>query len=67
MSEVNLDLSINRWISRKLYVFIISTAGLLYGQIISGDSIIVATYIIIQGITDMVKSLLAARKGTEDE
>ncbi len=54
----NLDAIINRWISRKLFVFIIGCAGLFSGTLTSSDWVIIATaYISIQGVTDIVEKL----------
>jgi hypothetical protein len=54
----NLDTIINRWISRKLFVFLIGCAGLFSGTLTSSDWVIIATaYISIQGVTDIVEKL----------
>lgn len=54
----NLDTIINRWVSRKLFVFLIGCAGLFSGNLNSSDWVIVATaYISIQGVTDIVEKL----------
>lgn len=54
----SLDIIINRWISRKLFVFLIGCAGLFLGDLDSSDWVIIATaYISIQGVTDIVEKL----------
>ncbi len=58
MSKETLDRLLNKWISRKLLVFIVSCVGLFLAKITSGDWVIVATaYIGIQGFTDIVSKL----------
>ena len=58
MSRQELDVMLNKFISRKLMVFIIACAGLFFGNLTSGDWIIIATaYISIQGFTDIVTQL----------
>ena len=58
MSREQLDVIINKFISRKLLVFLIACAGLFLGNIESTDWVIIATaYISIQGFTDIVKGL----------
>lgn len=58
MSKEQLDILINKWISRKLLVFIVACGGLFSGYLISSDWVIIATaYIGIQGFTDIVNKL----------
>jgi hypothetical protein len=58
MSRETLDRLLNKWISRKLLVFIVACVGLFCSNITSGDWVIVATaYIGIQGFTDIVSKL----------
>jgi hypothetical protein len=58
MSREQLDAILNKFISRKLLVFLIACAGLFLGNIESTDWVIIATaYISIQGFTDIVKGL----------
>ena len=58
MSKEQLDIILNKWVSRKLMVFLIACAGLFSGYISSTDWVIVSTaYISIQGYTDIVKKL----------
>ena len=58
MSKETLDRLLNKWISRKLLVFIVACLGLFFNNITSADWVIVATaYIGIQGFTDIVSKL----------
>jgi hypothetical protein len=58
MSKEQLDILLNKWISRKLMVFIVSCAGLFSGYLTSGDFVIIASaYVGIQGFTDIVNKL----------
>lgn len=58
MSKEQLDILINKWISRKLCVFVIACAGLFSGYLTSSDWVVIATaYIGIQGFTDIVAKL----------
>ena len=58
MSKETLDRILNKWISRKLLVFLVACVGLFLSNITSGDWVIVATaYIGIQGFTDIVDKL----------
>lgn len=57
-TKEKLDIILNKWISRKLSVFIVACAGLFSGYLTSTDWVIVATaYVSIQGFTDIVKKL----------
>jgi hypothetical protein len=58
MSREQLDILINKWISRKLLVFIVACGGLFSGYLTSSDWVIIATaYVGIQGFTDIVNKL----------
>jgi len=58
MSREQLDVILNKFISRKLLVFLIACIGLFIGNLSSSDWVIIATaYISIQGFTDIVKGL----------
>ena len=58
MSKENLDRLLNKWISRKLLVFLVASIGLFASNITSSDWVIIATaYISIQGFTDIVNKL----------
>ena len=52
MSKEQLDILLNKWISRKLSVFIVACAGLFSGYLTSSTA-----YIGIQGFTDIVNKL----------
>jgi len=58
MSKETLDRLLNKWISRKLLVFLVASIGLFASNITSSDWVIIATaYISIQGFTDIVNKL----------
>jgi len=58
MSKETLDRLLNKWISRKLLVFLVASVGLFLTNITSSDWVIIATaYISIQGFTDIVAKL----------
>lgn len=57
-----IDLFLNKWVSRKLTVFMVASAGLFSGVINSTDWVIVATsYITIEGVTNIVERLFKAK------
>jgi len=43
MSKEQLDILINKWVSRKLMVFLVACVGLFIGTLTSSDWIIIAT------------------------
>jgi hypothetical protein len=58
MSKEQFDLILNKWISRKLLVFIVACSGLFFGTLTSSDWVIIATaYIGIEGVTNIVERL----------
>ena len=58
MSKEQLDILVNKWVSRKLLVFIVACSGLFSGYLTSSDWVIIATaYVGIQGFTDIVNKL----------
>ena len=58
MSKEQIDILLNKWISRKLLVFIVACAGLFSGYLTSSDWVIISTaYIGIQGFTDIINKL----------
>lgn len=59
-----IDKFLNRWISKKLTVFIVASYG-LFGDKLDGDNwTIVATgYVAIQGFTDIIERLYKVRNG----
>lgn len=59
-----IDRVLSKWVSRKLTVFIVATAGLFSGNLTSTDWVIIATtYIMVEGATDAVERLFKARGG----
>lgn len=57
-----IDLFLNKWISRKLIVFIVGSVGLFLGNITSEDWVIISTaYIAIEGTTNIVERLIKAK------
>ena len=57
-----IDLFLNKWISRKLTVFIVASIGLFYKDITSEDWVIISTaYIAVEGITNIVERLMKAK------
>lgn len=57
-----MDKYVNKFVSRKLLVFIIATIALFIGNLISGDWVIIATvYIGAQAATDIVKDIYKSR------
>lgn len=60
-----VDLFLNKWVSRKLTVFVVASVGLFTGVITSTDWVIVATsYITIEGVTNIVERLFKAKAGS---
>jgi len=58
MSKEQIDILLNKWVSRKLLVFIIACAGLFSGYVTSSDWVIISTaYVGVQGFTDIVNKL----------
>ena len=59
-----IDRILSKWVSRKLTVFIVATAGLFSGNLTSTDWVIIATtYIMVEGATDAVERLFKAKGG----
>jgi hypothetical protein len=57
-----IDLFLNKWVSRKLTVFVVASAGLFSGVITSTDWVIIATsYIAIEGATNIVERLMKVK------
>jgi len=53
-----IDLFLNKWVSRKLSVFVIASAALFSNNIDGKDWVIIATaYISLQGFTDIVERI----------
>jgi hypothetical protein len=57
-----IDLFLSKWVSRKLTVFVVASAGLFSGVINSTDWVIIATsYIAIEGATNIVERLMKVK------
>jgi hypothetical protein len=57
-----IDLFLNKWVSRKLTVFVVASVGLFSGVITSTDWVIIGTsYITIEGVTNIVERLFKAK------
>ena len=57
-----IDLFLSKWVSRKLTVFVVASAGLFSGVITSTDWVIIGTsYITIEGVTTIVERLMKAK------
>jgi len=53
-----VDKILNSWLSKKLFVFCTATALAIFGDLTSGDWVIIATvYIGTQGVIDAVAKL----------
>lgn len=58
MSREKLDAVLDKFISRKLLVFLVACAGLFFGNITSSDWVIVATaYVGVQGFVDIISKI----------
>ena len=58
MSRQEIDIILNKFISRKLMVFVIACFGLFTGDLTSQDWVIIATaYVSVQGFTDIILKL----------
>ena len=58
MSKEQFDIILNKWISRKLLVFLTASVGLFIGTLTSTDWVIIATaYIGIEGFTNIVERI----------
>lgn len=57
-----VDLFLNKWVSRKLTVFVIASVGLFTEVITSTDWVIISTsYITIEGVTNIVERLMRTK------
>lgn len=57
-----VDIFLNKWVSRKLTVFVVGSIGLFSGKLTSSDWVIIATaYIAIEGATNIVERLMKAK------
>jgi hypothetical protein len=58
-TKEKVDLFLNKWVSRKLTVFVIASAGLFFAKLDGDNWTIVATvYISIEGATNIVERLM---------
>lgn len=57
-----VDLFLSKWVSRKLSVLVVASAGLFSGTLESNDWTILATmYVGIEGATTIVERLMKAK------
>ena len=57
-----IDKYLNKWVSRKLVVFVVASVGLFSKVIDSGDWVIISTaYISIEGITSIVTEIYKSK------
>ena len=60
-----IDTFLSRWLSRKLMVFLISSAALFSNKLEGADWVIIAAaYIAMQGTTDIVERLMKVKSKT---
>jgi hypothetical protein len=60
-----IDLYLNKWVSRKLTVFVVGSVALFLGNLTSSDWVIIATaYIAIEGATNIVERVMKAKSNT---
>ena len=59
-----IDKYLSKWVSRKLIVFIVASAGLFVKSIESGDWVIIAvTYMSVEGVISVVEKIYKAKGG----
>jgi hypothetical protein len=64
----SLDHRINKWISRKLLVFVVASVALFKGVLHSTDWVIIATaYIAVQSFVDSVEKLFKSKSNNGAE
>jgi hypothetical protein len=64
-TKEKIDFYLNKWVSRKLTVFVVGSVGLFSGRLTSSDWVIIATaYIAIEGATNIVERLMKAKSNT---
>ena len=57
-TKEKIDLYLNKWVSRKLMVFVTASFGLFSGYLTSSDfTIISAAYVGVQGFTEIINKL----------
>jgi hypothetical protein len=65
-TKEKVDLFLNKWVSRKLTVFVIASVGLFTASITSTDWVIIATsYITIEGVTNIVERLMKVKNDNQ--
>lgn len=68
MSRKNLDTLINKWISRKLFVFLIASGLLMFADLESSDwALIAITYLSSQTVLDSVTVYSKMRNKNNNE
>jgi hypothetical protein len=61
-TKEKIDLVLNKWVSRKLTVFVVASFGLFTNVITSTDWVIISTsYITIEGVTTIVERLMKTK------
>ena len=61
-TKEKIDTFLSKWLSRKLMVFLISSAALFGNKLESADWVIIAAaYIAMQGTTDIVERLMKVK------
>jgi len=61
-TKEKIDLYLNKWVSRKLTVFVVGSVALFLGNLTSSDWVIIATtYIAIEGATNIVERIMKAK------
>ena len=62
-----VDKYLNKFVSRKLLVFVVATFGLFFKNLVSGDWVIIATaYIGAQATTDIIKDIYKSKAGVHE-
>ena len=68
MSRKNLDALINKWISRKLFVFLVASVLLMFADLESSDwALIAITYLSSQTILDSVMVYSKMKNNSSNE
>jgi len=63
MIKKNLDYLVNKWISRKLFVFLVASGLLMFADLESSDwALIAITYLSSQAVLDSVTIYSKAKK-----
>lgn len=66
-TKEKIDFYLNKWVSRKLTVFVVASVGLFTNSITSTDWVIIATsYITIEGVTSIVERLMKTKQPLSD-